>query len=60
MMVKAGDKANKTADYECQGCENTVHLNKGDTITACPCGCKEFDEVKQSASSQSSQSQHRK
>lgn len=57
MTVKTGQSAQKSCDYMCQGCDGMVHLNKGDKVPECPCGCKDFDEATQTASSSSHSSQ---
>ena len=43
MTAKTGERAQKTGDFHCVSCSETVHVTKGDKIPACPCGKNEFD-----------------
>lgn len=43
MVAKTGEKAQKTGDFHCSSCSETVHVKEGDTIPPCPCGKNEFD-----------------
>ncbi len=43
MTAKTGEVAEKTGDFHCSTCGETVHVTSGDKIPPCPCGKNEFD-----------------
>jgi hypothetical protein len=43
VVAKTGEKAQKTGNFHCSGCSETVHVEKGEEIPPCPCGKNEFD-----------------
>jgi hypothetical protein len=44
MAAHAGEEARKTGDFKCKGCDETIHVKRGDPIPECKCGSEEFDE----------------
>ncbi|OVZ55596.1 alpha helical protein [Pigmentiphaga sp. NML080357] len=45
MAAHAGEKAQKTGDFRCERCRQTVHVTSGHTIPKCPnCGNATFSE----------------
>jgi hypothetical protein len=43
MAAHAGERAQKTGDFHCAKCSETVHVTKGDKIPKCPNGHSEFE-----------------
>lgn len=56
MTARTGEKAKKTADYQCQECDASITVQQGQTIPACACGCKDFNEQAKSANTSTSTS----
>jgi hypothetical protein len=42
VVVKSGERAQKTGDFHCSSCGGKVHVTKGDKIPKCPNGHSQF------------------
>jgi hypothetical protein len=59
MAMHSGEKANQTVDIQCSGCQDTIRVEKGQTIPKCDCGSTTFQPSQASASGKSGSSQQK-
>jgi hypothetical protein len=60
MAMHSGEKANQTADLQCSGCQDMIHVDKGQTIPKCDCGSTTFQPAQQPASANKSNASQQK
>jgi hypothetical protein len=60
MAMHSGEKANQTADLQCSGCQDTIRVEKGQTVPKCDCGSTTFQPTQASAAAGKSSSSQQK